>query len=159
MPRMSPKITRRTSLFATAAAAFAGPAAAQAPSREAVLAAMRRATAFMTDKVATRGGYVWAYLPDFSRRWGELEAKPSMVWVQPPGTATMGHLYLDAFHATGDARYYAAAEAVAGALIAGQHPSGGWNYLIDFAGEASLKDWYETLGANAWRMEEFHHHL
>ena len=32
----------------------------------------RRATRFMTDKVAFDGGYVWCYLPDFSRRWGEL---------------------------------------------------------------------------------------
>lgn len=82
-----------------------------------------------------------------------------MVWVQPPGTATMGHLYLDAFHANGEAQYYAAAEQVAGALIFGQHPSGGWNYLIDFGGEGSIRDWYATYGQNAWWMEEFHHDL
>ena len=119
---------------------------------------MKRATTFMVEKVATKGGYVWSYLPDFSRRWGEIEAKPSMVWVQPPGTATMGHLYLDAFHATGDAYYYRAAEDVAGALIAGQHRSGGWNYFINFDGPASTKHWYETIGKNAWRMEEFQHY-
>ena len=49
-----------------------------------------------------------------SRRWGEIEAKPSMIWVQPPGTATMGHLFLDAYHATGDEYYYQAAEKVGG---------------------------------------------
>lgn len=160
MPTMSGPLTRRAALLAGAAALAGGPAAAQtAPAREAVLQAMRRATRFMTDKVAYNGGYVWSYLPDFSRRWGELEAKPTMVWVQPPGTATMGHLYLDAFHATGEDPYYAAAEQVAGALIYGQHASGGWNYLIDFGGEGSIRDWYETYGQNAWRMEEFHHYL
>ena len=46
---------------------------------------------------------------------------------------------------------------MAGALIKAQHPSGGWNYLADFAGERSLREWYDTVGRNAWRMEEFQH--
>lgn len=141
---------------------LAGPAAAQTPgpppSRAETLAAMKTATAFMTDKVAYNGGYVWSYTADLSRRWGELEAKPSMIWVQPPGTGTMGHLFLDAFHATGDEAYYRAAEQAAEALIWGQHASGGWHYMIDFGGEASMKDWYATYGRNAWRMEEFQHY-
>jgi PelA/Pel-15E family pectate lyase len=70
----------------------------------------------------------------------------------------MGHVFLDAYHATGDEYYYRAAEQVAGALIAGQHPSGGWNYVVDFAGEESLKRWYATVGRNAWRLEEFQHY-
>jgi PelA/Pel-15E family pectate lyase len=133
----------------------AAPAAAQ--SRAEIERAMKRATSFMVDEVATNGGYVWSYLPDMSRRWGEIEATPSMIWVQPPGTATMGHLYLDAYHATGDEYYYQAAEKVAGALIRGQHRSGGWHYFIDFAGPAATRHWYETIGKNAWRMEEFQH--
>ena len=36
--------------------------------------------------------YVWSYLPDMSRRWGEMEAKPSMIWIQHPGTAAKRHL-------------------------------------------------------------------
>jgi PelA/Pel-15E family pectate lyase len=112
----------------------------------------------MLDKVAHRGGYVWNYLPDQSRRWGEMEARDTMIWIQPPGTPTMGHLYLDAYHATRDAFYYAAAEQVAGALIRGQHPSGGWNYMVDFAGEPSLQQWYDTVGKNGWRLEEFQHY-
>ena len=98
----------------------------------------------MTDKISYKGGYVWNYLPDLSRRWGEMEARETMIWIQPPGTATMGHLYLDAYHATGDNFYYQAAEQVAGALIWGQHPSGGWNYVADFAGDRSLREWYDT---------------
>ncbi|HEX8573176.1 MAG TPA: hypothetical protein VF759_10545, partial [Allosphingosinicella sp.] len=135
---------------------LAGPATAQ--SRAEIERTMKRATTFMVEKASTNGGYVWSYLPDMSRRWGEIEAKPSMIWVQPPGTATMGHLFLDAYHATGDEYYYQAAERVAAALIAGQHRSGGWNYFIDFGGEASTRHWYETIGRNAWRMEEFQHY-
>ena len=129
-----------------------------APSKDEVLTAMHRATAFMLEKASNEGGYVWFYLPDFSRRWGELEAKKSMIWIQPPGTGSMGHLFLDAYHATGDEYYYRAAESVAVALIRGQHPSGGWNYVVDFAGEDSLRQWYATVGRNAWRLEEFQHY-
>lgn len=127
-------------------------------SKSEILATMRRATDFMLEKASNEGGYVWFYLTDFSRRWGELEAKNSMIWIQPPGTGTMGHLFLDAYHATGDEYYYRAAESVAAALIRGQHPSGGWNYVVDFAGEDSLRQWYATVGRNAWRLEEFQHY-
>jgi hypothetical protein len=123
-----------------------------------VRSAMRRAARFMDEEVSYRGGYVWAYLPDFSVTWGEMEAKRTMCWIQPPGTPTAGHSFLDAYHATGDELFYRAAERTAHALIAAQHPAGGWNYIFDFAGEASLKDWYETIGANGWRLEEFQHY-
>ena len=129
-----------------------------APARADVEATMKRATQFMVEKVAYRGGYLWNYLPDFSRRWGEMEARETMIWLQPPGTSSMGHVFLDAYHATGDEYYYRAAEQVAGALIWGQHPSGGWNYVVDFAGDRSLRDWYATVGRNAWRLEEFQHY-
>lgn len=145
-------------LVAAANGVGSAQAATPRPRRRAAVAAMKAATRFMTDKVAHQGGFVWSYLPDFSRRWGEMEAKPSMIWVQPPGTGTMGHAFLDAYHATGDEQFWRAAEAAAKALIAGQHPSGGWNYLIDTAGEASIKDWYDTIGANGWRLEEFQHY-
>lgn len=160
-------LSRRTLLAAAAAAPMlaSAPAFAQprplsqaAPDRAALLSAMKRATRFMVDEASVGGGYVWSALPDFSRRWGELEASPTMIWVQPPGTATMGHLFLDAYRATGDEDYYAAAVSAGRALVRGQHPSGGWDYVIDTAGEDSLKRWYGTYGRNAWRMEEFHHH-
>ena len=160
---MSPTLSRRAILAGGAAmtALAATPVFAQtaaAPDRAAILAAMKRATAFMTDEVAVGGGYVWKVLPDFSRRWGELEATPTMIWVQPPGTATVGHAFLDAYHATGDEQFYDAAKAAADALISGQHPRGGWNYVIDTAGEASLRKWYDEVGGNAWRLEEFQHY-
>ena len=143
---------RKLALFLLAVLC-AAPAVAQ--TRDEVLTSMKRATTFMVDKVAYRGGYVWNYLPDLSRRWGEMEARDTMIWIQPPGTPTMGHLFLDAYHATGDQYYYQAAEQVANALIWGQHPAGGWNYVVDFAGDRSLREWYDTIGKNGWRLEEF----
>ena len=162
---MSLPMNRRFLLGAAAASALASavpavarvvPSTVQTPDRAAILAAMKKAAAFMTDEVAVGGGYVWNVLPDFSRRWGELEASPTIIWVQPPGTATVGHAFLDAYHATGDEQFYEAAKSAADALVRGQHPRGGWNYVIDTAGEDSLRRWYETYGHNAWRMEEYH---
>ena len=79
--------------------------AKKADSRTRVKDAMKTATEFMMEKVSFRGGFVWNYLPDMSRRWGELEAKPTMAWVQSPGTPDVGNLLLDAYHATGDEYY------------------------------------------------------
>ncbi|HSD16862.1 MAG TPA: pectate lyase [Thermomonas sp.] len=137
--------------------AAGAPVQSTRPDDATIRATMRRATRFMTDEVATNGGYVWSYLPDMSRRWGELEATPTMIWVQPPGTATMGHLFLDAWHATGEAQYYDAAAAATDALLQGEKPRGGWHYFIDFAGAEATAQWYATIGRNAWRMEEFQH--
>lgn len=119
---------------------------------------MMRATKYMVETVSTNGGYVWFYLPDFSRRWGEMEAYKTMIWIQSPGTVSMGHLFLDAYRETGEEYYYEAAEKAASALVWGQSPEGGWNYMIDFAGDRSLKQWYSTIGKNAWRLEEFQHY-
>ncbi|MBP5171150.1 MAG: pectate lyase [Bacteroidales bacterium] len=125
---------------------------------EQVLETMKTATRYMMDVVSYRGGFVWNYLPDLSRQWGEMETRRTMVWNQAPGTPQMGHLLLDAYHATGDEYYYDAAMKVAQALIWGQQDNGGWNYTFDFAGEESLKEWYATTGRSGWRLEEFQHY-
>ena len=119
--------------------------------------AMLRATKYMVDSVSTNGGYVWYYLPDLSRRWGEMEAYKTMIWVQD-GSISVGHMLLDAYNVTGNEYFYEAAEKTADALIWGQSNEGGWNYLIDFAGDRSLKKWYATIGKNGWRLEEFQHY-
>ncbi len=163
---MSAISMNRRALLATGAAATVVASTSPAPSfarvasadPATVLATMKRAARFMVEEAAVDGGYVWNTLPDFSRRWGEIEASPSIIWVQPPGTATVGHLYLDAYHATRDEYYYDAAKTAADALVRGQHPAGGWNYVIDTKGEESLKQWYATIAANAWRLEEYHHY-
>ena len=119
---------------------------------------MKKATHYMMDVASYNGGFVWSYLPDLSRQWGEMEAKRTMVWIQPPGTPAVGHLMLDAYHATGDEYYYECAQKIAAALIWGQLPCGGWNYMFDFAGENSTREWYATVGKSAWRLEEFQHY-
>ncbi|MGE4587425.1 MAG: pectate lyase [Mangrovibacterium sp.] len=120
--------------------------------------AMLKATRYMVEEVSTRGGYLWYYLPDFSRQWGEMEAYKTMIWLQNPGTISMGQLFLDAYRTTGNEYYYQAAGKAAEAIIWGQSKEGGWNYMIDFAGDRSLKNWYATIGKNGWRLEEFQHY-
>ena len=161
-----PLLSTRRDVLLAAAGAVAIAACSKVPSgasgtadpRADALAAMKRATTFMRERCAVNGGYVWAYSADLSNRWGEMEAYPGMIWIQPPGTATVGHLFLDVYHATGDEYYYEAAREVGLSLIAAQHLSGGWNYLHDFAGEESIRRWYDTIGKNGWRLEEFHHY-
>lgn len=120
--------------------------------------AMLKATRYMTEVVSTNGGYVSRYYTDFSRRWGELEAYKSQIWMTYGLTPKMGHTFLDAFEVTGDAYYYSKAEDVAEAIIWGQLPSGGWDYIIDFAGDRSLKQWFKTIGRNAWGWDEYNHY-
>lgn len=128
--------------------------AAETALRAATRDALRRATVYMDEVVSYRGGYVWSYLPDLSYQQGEMQANRSMIWIQSPGTPNVGHVYLDAYHATGDERHYRAALRTALAVRAAQRREGGWNYMHDFAGEASLRRWYQTIGANGWRLEE-----
>lgn len=120
--------------------------------------AMLKSTRYMVEEVSTNGGYVWYYTPDLSRRWGEMEAYKSMIWMQDGGTVSVGHILLEAYTATGEEYYYDAAAKAARAIIEGQSRNGGWNYMIDFAGETSLRTWYNTIGKNAWRLEEFQHY-
>lgn len=141
-----------------AAALSPGTARTGADQRTETIRAMSRAAAYMDGTVSYRGGYVWNYLPDLSVTWGEMEAKRTMCWVQPPGTPSVGHSMLDAYHATGHEVFYRAAERTGLALVDAQLPVGGWNYIHDFAGGKSLEDWYETIGANGWRLEEFQHY-
>lgn len=123
-----------------------------------VLETMLKATKFMVEEVSTNGGYVWYYMPDFSRQWGEMEAYKTMIWMQGAGTIGMGNLLLDTYQTTKNEYYYEAAKKTAAAVIWGQSHEGGWNYMVDFAGDRSLKQWYNTIGKNGWRLEEFQHY-
>src|SRR4051794_17646561 len=107
-------------------------AAEPATLRTRALDGLKRATNYFRKEVATQGGYLWRYSEDLSRREGEKEATPTMVWVQPPGTPAVGLAYLGAFHATGDESYRDAARETAMALVNGQLRSGGWDYQIEF---------------------------
>ncbi|MEQ8788490.1 MAG: pectate lyase [Pirellulaceae bacterium] len=107
-------------------------ATAQQPSREETLAAMRKAAGYYHDQVARHGGYVYYYSPDLQRRLGEGVASPDQIWVQPPGTPTVGLAYLRAYEATGDRFYLDAATEAAEALVHGQLVGGGWTNAVDF---------------------------
>ncbi len=145
-----------TGVGAGAGAAAGAPALAARP-RNAVHDAMRRAAIFLDERISYDGAYVWSYLPDLSTVWGEMEARRTMCWIQPPGTPSVGHSLLDAYRATGDRRFYVAARRTGRALVRAQRPEGGWNYIHDFAGDAALQHWYDTVGINGWRLEEFQH--
>lgn len=106
--------------------------AAEQVSKAQAMDAMRKAATFFRTKVASHGGYVYSYSPDFARRWGEGEATGQQIWVQRPGTPAVGMSYLKAFAATGDAFYLDAARKTAQALVYGQLESGGWTNAIDF---------------------------
>jgi PelA/Pel-15E family pectate lyase len=93
---------------------------------------MKRAAEYFRDQVALRGGYVYYYSPDLKTRLGEGPASSSQIWVQPPGTPTVGLAYLDAYRATRDPFYLDAATAAAEALVYGQLESGAWTNSIDF---------------------------
>ncbi|HKE95984.1 MAG TPA: pectate lyase [Povalibacter sp.] len=131
-------------------------APANSPARSDVLAAMKKATTFMTGEVAVRGGYVWLVSDDLKRRWGEIPARPSQIWLQG-GTERMGQVFLDAWEATGDRDYLDAARRAADAVIFGQHPLGGWHYFIDFDPTGTPR-WYATTASKfRWGYEEYRH--
>lgn len=95
-------------------------------------AALHRATRYFVDHVAYEGGYLYHYTEDLSAREGEDPATATMVWVQPPGTPSVGQAYLLAYEATGDDEYLDAARRAAMCLVRGQLRSGGWGYSIEF---------------------------
>ena len=59
-----------------------------APTEKAALEAMKKAAGFMADTVSCNGGYVYKYSVDLSRQWGEIPARNTQIWTQPPGTPT-----------------------------------------------------------------------
>jgi PelA/Pel-15E family pectate lyase len=95
-------------------------------------AAMQKATDYMKTHVAVRGGYVYEVTVDLKQRRGEGVATPTEVWVQPPGTPTVGVAFVRAYEATGDRIHLEAAVDCAKALLHGQLESGCWSDRVDF---------------------------
>lgn len=100
-----------------------------------VEAGLMRAARFFREEVSTEGGYLWSYSEDLALREGENVADALTVWVQPPGTPSVGLAFLRAWQVTGDKYYLAAAQAAGRCLVRGQMRSGGWQYLIPFDAE------------------------
>jgi len=80
--------------------------------------AVKKAALFF-QSLAINGGYVGIYTVDLGERYGENfyePAKPGDIWVQPPGTPSVGECYLRAYKATGETMYLGCARAVGLAL-------------------------------------------
>lgn len=97
-----------------------------------VTTAMLRAVQAFQNQAGFRGGYVYEVSLDGTSRRGEGEATATEIWVQPPGTPTVGEAFLDAFDASPHPVFLEAAKASAAALLHGQLESGGWADRIDF---------------------------
>ncbi len=125
---------RRTLPVAAALAALlASVAAADDTLLKQTREAMAKATDYFTS-ISTNGGWVGMYSLDLKQRWGEglyEKAKATQIWVQPPGTPTVGKTLLRAFRATGEERYLAAARNTGRALVWGQRTEGGWDHRVD----------------------------
>lgn len=128
---------------------------AQAPIRDEVVAAMRKAATFFRTKAASHGGYVYYYAPDFSWRLAEGKATADQICVQPPATPAVGLAYLKAFEATGDRFYLDAARETAEALVYGQLASGGWAQVIDFAPKGGRVGKYRNGKGGDWNASTF----
>jgi hypothetical protein len=72
-----------------------------APTREEIVATMKRATGAIVEKASVEGGFVY-YVTLEGRRLGEGEATATEIWVQPPATPAVGEALLDAYEASGD---------------------------------------------------------
>ena len=103
-----------------------------------------RAVRFFRGQVAAHGGYLWRYSHDLKYREGEGIADAETVWVQPPGTPTVGMAYLLAYERTREPTLLEAAKAAGTCLISGQLRSGGWTYSIRFADEARRRFAYRS---------------
>lgn len=97
-----------------------------------VMTTMRCAAGYFDQHVSSHGGYLWRYSSDLSTGEGENSATKDTVWVQPPGTPSVGQVLLDAYKATEDKFYLDAAVRTGQCLVRGQLRSGGWDYRIEF---------------------------
>ncbi|MCC7493987.1 MAG: hypothetical protein IT204_16640 [Fimbriimonadaceae bacterium] len=135
-------------------ASLLSPVAAADLDRATVAQALQRAVVRWHGAASTQGGYVYYYTPDFRQRWGESLAGPTTIYVQPPGTPTVGEAFLAAWQATGDAACLTAAQEAAGALLDGQLVSGGWTQVIEF-GPAARLGRYRRRPGGSWDVSSF----
>lgn len=127
------RLRQACGLTAMLAAAMPSLAIGDGPLVDSARTAISRAAGFYHDKVAVHGGYVYQYSADLSLREGEGATDLDTVWVQPPGTPTVGLAFLKAYERTGDEQLLADARDAAYCLLEGQFQSGAWNGWIDFA--------------------------
>jgi len=112
--------------------------------REDARRAMQRAVEFYSKHVAIHGGYVYRYSDDLAKREGEGKTDLDTVWVQPPGTPSVGLAFVEAYELTHEPMLLDAANAAAECLIRGQYRSGGWNASVEFAPSERKKKSYRV---------------
>lgn len=100
--------------------------------RQDALTAAKQATQFLTEQVSTSGGYLWRYSSDLELREGEGVVTSPTIWVQPPGTPSVGSAFLELYETSQDAQFLDAARAAGEALRRGQMRSGGWQAMVEF---------------------------
>lgn len=119
---------------------------------------LRRAVTFFRERVAAGGGYLWHYSSDLNRGEGEQRASKTTIWVQPPGTPSVGIAYTSLYNKTKDRYYLDAAAECARALVNGQLQSGGWDYRIEFDPEKRKDFAYRsdarTKGRNTTTLDD-----
>ena len=125
------------------AAAYDAPLADQARS------VLNKAAAYFATTLAFEGSFVWEYSKDLSVRKGEGLASPTMGWVQPPGTPSVGAAFLRIYEATGEQQWLEAAKASARALVETQLVSGGWYYSQELGREARKQWCYRAEGVTS----------
>lgn len=113
--------------------------AAALPDPAEVTAAMKKATAFYTGKLAVHGGYASSWTKDLSMAYVEGKEGKEIISMQPPGTTTVGLTLVHAYEATRDTQFLQAARAAAQALIECQLSSGGWPADFDFGADKAKK--------------------
>jgi Pectic acid lyase len=109
--------------------------------RQAKAALQKAATYFHS--ISTNGGYVGRYSLDLKKRYGEAlrePAKATEIWIQPPGTPSVGECFLRAYKTTGKKQYLKAATDTARALAWAQKLSGGWGHLADVSHMSATPD-------------------
>jgi len=95
--------------------------------------ALEKANSYL-QSITTNGGYLGIYSLDLQKRYGEglyESASHGEIWIQPPGTPSVGQVLLRAYRATGDERYLNAARAAGLALAWGQRQAGGWDHKAE----------------------------
>ena len=101
-------------------------------------AALLKGAAFMRS-ISAEGGYLWRYSLDLKTVAGEVRANRTTIWMQPPGTPSMGMAFLKAYRRTGESRLLDHAMAAGAALATSQLESGGWDYRFDFSKPSEAK--------------------
>lgn len=126
------------------------------PTKREVLTAIDKTVDFMMNDVSYKGGFVWQYSADLSERWGEIPCRDTQIWVQG-ATCEFGDFLLKAYHTTGDRKYLDYACRIADAIVWGQHPEGGWHYLIDFD-MTGIRKYYKEVATRCLGWEEYYHY-